>query len=340
MINKQMKKEMSSRNLSCCSSLALTMILLSCHPIVLEAKLQVGFYRNSCRAAELVVKDEVRKAFFRDRGVAAGLVRVHFHDCFVRGCDGSVLIDSTPANKAEKDSPANNPSLRGFEVIDKAKARLESICKGVVSCADILAFAARDSVEITGGLGYDVPAGRRDGHISLASEVANNLPTPFFNVDQLTTLFCNKGFTQKEMVTLSGAHTIGRSHCTSFSNRLYNFNTTTGQDSSLDPLYAAKLKQQCPQGSKDPNLVVQMDPATPAIFDVAYYTNVLANRGLLTSDQTLLTDPSTAKQVSQNARAPFRWKSKFAAAMVKMGKLGVLTGNAGEIRANCRVVNH
>ncbi|XP_019179834.1 PREDICTED: peroxidase 5-like isoform X2 [Ipomoea nil] len=338
MINKQMKKEMSSRNLSCCSSLALTMILLSCHPIVLEAKLQVGFYRNSCRAAELVVKDEVRKAFFRDRGVAAGLVRVHFHDCF--GCDGSVLIDSTPANKAEKDSPANNPSLRGFEVIDKAKARLESICKGVVSCADILAFAARDSVEITGGLGYDVPAGRRDGHISLASEVANNLPTPFFNVDQLTTLFCNKGFTQKEMVTLSGAHTIGRSHCTSFSNRLYNFNTTTGQDSSLDPLYAAKLKQQCPQGSKDPNLVVQMDPATPAIFDVAYYTNVLANRGLLTSDQTLLTDPSTAKQVSQNARAPFRWKSKFAAAMVKMGKLGVLTGNAGEIRANCRVVNH
>lgn len=312
--------------------------LVLCECMMLEAQLQVGFYDNSCSMAEFIVRQEVTNAFFINKGVAAGLVRMHFHDCFVRGCDGSVLIDSTPTNSAEKDSPANNPSLRGFEVIDSAKARLESVCQGVVSCADIVAFAARDSVAITGGFGYEVPAGRRDGRISLASET-RSLPPPTLNVDQLTQNFKNMGLTQEEMVTLSGAHTIGRSHCLAFRNRLYSFNSTTSQDPSLDPSYAAQLKQQCPEGSTDASLVVPMNPVSPAITDECYYTDILANRGLFTSDQTLLTNPTTAIQVIQNARYPFLWKSKFASAMVKMGQIDVLTGTAGEIRANCRVIN-
>ncbi|XP_031390687.1 peroxidase 5-like [Punica granatum] len=302
------------------------------------SQLQVGFYANKCPLAEFIVKDEVKKAFFKDKGIAPGLVRVHFHDCFVRGCDGSVLIDSTPSNTAEKDSPPNNPSLRGFEVIDNAKARLEAACKGVVSCADILAFAARDSVEITGGFSYAVPAGRRDGRVSVASEALANLPPPSLNVDQLTQSFASKGFTQEEMVTLSGAHTIGRSHCTSFRNRLYSFNATMSQDPTLDPRYAATLKQQCPQNSNDPNLVVPMT-LSPATTDVGYYLDILLNKGLFTSDQTLLTNSATANQVIQNARNPLLWKRNFAAAMVKMSKLNVLMGNAGEIRMNCRVIN-
>ncbi|KAB2596903.1 hypothetical protein D8674_032353 [Pyrus ussuriensis x Pyrus communis] len=240
-----------------------------------HSQLQVGFYTTSCTLAETIVKDEVQKAFFRDPGVTAGLVRMHFHDCFVR----------------------------------------------------------------TRGLGYDVPAGRRDGRVSKASDIPGNLPLPTFNVNNLTQHFANKGFTQQEMVTLSGAHTIGRSHCTSFSNRLYNFNATTNQDPSLDPAYAAQLKQQCPQGNTNANLVVPMDPASPTVTDASYYAGILKNRGLFTSDQTLLTNSATANQVKQNARIPFLWKNKFSAAMVKMGQLEVLTGNAGEIRANCRVIN-
>ncbi|KAG5229469.1 Plant peroxidase [Salix suchowensis] len=304
--------------------------------------------------AEFIVKSEVRNGFIKDKGVAAGLVRMHFHDCFVRGCDASVLLDSTASNTAEKDSPVNNPSLRGFEVIDNAKARLETACKGVVSCADILAFAARDSVEITGGFGYEVPAGRRDGRVSRASEVLTNLPPPTFNVDQLTTNFANKVKTRLFLATMLKLlnkicgdiyiYTSRRTHhwsitLHSFSSRLYNFNGTTSQDPTLDAAYAARLKQLCPQGSTDPSLVVPMNPASPATTDAGYYLDVLANRGLFTSDHTLLTNTATATQVNINARDSMLWKRKFAAAMLKMSKLGVLTGNAGEIRTNCRVIN-
>ncbi|MQM23566.1 hypothetical protein Taro_056632, partial [Colocasia esculenta] len=135
------------------------------------------------------------------------------------------------------------------------------------------------------------------------------------------------------------AHTIGRSHCTSFNSRLYNFSTSASQDPSLDPAYAEQLKQQCPRGSTDPNLVVPMDPRSPNFFDSSYYGNILANRGLFTSDQTLLSDPATGWQVRQNAFAVFPFRRNFAAAMIKMGQIGVLTGTNGEIRRNCRVIN-
>ncbi|CAA7391559.1 unnamed protein product [Spirodela intermedia] len=318
-------------------ALLLTLVLGLC-VTQLEAQLQVGFYRNSCPNAEKIVTEEVVKALVTHPGVPADLLRLHFHDCFVRGCDGSVLLDSTPGSTAEKDSPINN-SLEGYDVVDNAKTRLEAVCPGIVSCADIVAFAARDSVKLSKGIPYDVPAGRRDGRVSLSSETFTNLPPPTFNLDQLTQNFASKGLTQEDMVILSGAHTIGDARCSSITSRLYNFNSTGKADPSLDPAYAAKLKKKCPPTSVNGNRGVDMDPPSPTIIDSSYYRNLLFHRGLFTSDQTLMSSPVTAAQVMKNAFNDFLFNRNFAAAMVKMGRVEVLTGTNGEIRKKCNVIN-
>ena len=185
-----------------------------------------------------------------------------------------------------------------------------------------------------GGNAYQVPAGRRDGAVSRASDTNGNLPPPTANVAQLTQMFGAKGLTQRDMVVLSGAHTIGSSHCSSFSSRLSRSGTTAGQDPTMDPAYVAQLARQCPQGG-DP--LVAMDYVSPNAFDEGFYKGVMANRGLLASDQALLSDRNTAVQVVTYANDPATFQSDFAAAMVKMGSVGVLTGTSGKIRANCRV---
>ncbi|KAB8091917.1 hypothetical protein EE612_017614 [Oryza sativa] len=299
--------------------------------------LQLGYYKQSCPRVEAIVRDEVKKFVYKDAGVGAGLIRLVFHDCFVEGCDGSVLLDPTPANpKPEKLSPPNFPSLRGFEVIDAAKDAVEKVCPGVVSCADIVAFAARDAAYFLSRfrVKINVPGGRLDGRRSLDSDALNNLPPPNFNVNQLIGAFAAKGLDAEDMVVLSGAHTVGRSHCSSFvSDRV-------AAPSDINGGFANFLKQRCPANptsSNDPT--VNQDAVTPNAFDNQYYKNVVAHKVLFASDAALLTSPATAKMVSDNANIPGWWEDKFAKAFVKMASVGVKTGYPGEIRRHCRVVN-
>lgn len=64
----------------------------------------------------------------------------------MKGCDASVLLNDTATFTGEQKALPNVNSLRGFDVIEKIKSTLEKLCPGAVSCADILAAAARDSV--------------------------------------------------------------------------------------------------------------------------------------------------------------------------------------------------
>jgi peroxidase len=108
----------------------------------------VEYYDHSCPNAYKIVQGVLVEAHKSDPRIFASLIRLHFHDCFVQGCDGSLLLDTFPGFQSEKDARPNNNSARGYGVVDDAKAALERACPGVVSCADILALAAEISVQL------------------------------------------------------------------------------------------------------------------------------------------------------------------------------------------------
>ena len=126
------------------------LIALAASATVVSAQLSSeDYYDASCPAALLTIRSAVATAVLLDRRMGASLLRLHFHDCFVQGCDASVLLDDDAAAgfTGEKGAGPNAGSLRGFDVIDNIKTLLELLCPQTVSCADILAVAARDSVE-------------------------------------------------------------------------------------------------------------------------------------------------------------------------------------------------
>ncbi|KAM0913739.1 hypothetical protein ACQ4PT_011967 [Festuca glaucescens] len=293
-------------------------------------ELIMGYYSMSCPYAEAIVRDVVGDALHRDPTLAASLLRLHFHDCFVRGCDASVLLDSTDESKAEKDA-LTNKSLRGFEVIDAVKEALEAQCPGAVSCADVLALAARDSVSMAGGPYYDVPTGRKDGSLSIAADTSA-LPAATLTADELIDVFVGThGFTVPELVALSGGHTLGQAHCANFKNRL----VANAVDPTLDAVMAASLARTCRSGGDGATAKLDM---TSNAFDTAYFKGLQRRRGLLTSDQTLITGSrETAMYASMFADNTDMFFDTFVQGMAKMGQLD-LNPN-GDVRMNCRIVN-
>ncbi|KAL3643490.1 Peroxidase 19 [Castilleja foliolosa] len=302
-------------------------------------QLSVDFYSKTCPQLDQLVASITSQQFKEAPVSAPATIRLFFHDCFVEGCDGSVLISSRAGNKelAEKDAEDNKElAVEAFESVNKAKALVESKCPGLVSCADILAIAARDFVHLAGGPYYQVKKGRWDGKISMASRVQSNLPRSNATVDELIKLFNSKGLTLEDLVILSGAHTIGFAHCKQFVSRLYDHKGTRQPDPSIDPRLLKALRMSCPRFGGNSDIVAPFDVTTPFLFDNAYYGNLEAKMGLLASDQALFLDPRTRVLVQTLAKDKQRFLQAFAVAMDKMGSIGVKRGRRhGEKRKDC-----
>ncbi|MQM03827.1 hypothetical protein Taro_036616 [Colocasia esculenta] len=368
----------STRGFSLTKILLVALLMLLCAMAQASGQtLDPYYYGGTCPMAESIVREVMQVEVARDPLVAAQLLRLHFHDCFVLGCDASVLLDDGGGVVSEKGAVANAGSLRGFDVIDRAKALLEVACPLTVSCADVIAIAARDAVLLVsflagliqllmilgfgdfvediearrftmfcyrGGPNWEVHLGRRDSLKASLSEANQMIPAPNFTLQMLIPNFESHGLNIIDLVALSGSHTMGRARCLSFRSRIY------GQQVDEQPpdyyrretVFRRILRSICPTSGRDAALI-PLDTQTPAWFDNRYFHNLLRGEGLLESDDALVSeddDGAVRRLVHAYAADPELFFRDFVRSIVKMGSIGVLTGDQGEVRRNCRRPNY
>ncbi|KAK4724673.1 hypothetical protein R3W88_027452 [Solanum pinnatisectum] len=296
-------------------------VMFSLASMALSDSLSPSFYDHVCPEALPAIKRVVEDAVKQERRMGASLLRLHFHDCFVNGCDASILLDKTTTIDSEKTAIPNNNSIRGFDVIDKIKSEVDKCCgRSIVSCADIVAVAARDSVVAEEGI--------RLQQVEPQQTMISHLH--FWTYQRFINSFKKQGLDEKDLVALSGGHTLGFAQCSTFRNRIYN-------DTNIDSTFASQRKANCPRRGGNTNLA-PLDP-TPALFDSKYFSNLVSKKGLLHSDQELFNGGQTDNLVKKYSTNLGSFSKDYAEAMIKMGNIKPLDRNQGQIRVNCRKWN-
>ncbi|XP_006354189.1 lignin-forming anionic peroxidase-like [Solanum tuberosum] len=302
-------------------------------------KLSPTFYDCTCPNVIDIVRDVMEQIQRRDVRAGAKIIRLHFHDCFVNGCDGSILLDNATGIVSEKGA---NPNVGagGFEIVDEIKTALENECPGVVSCADILALASEIGVVLAGGPSWQVPLGRRDSLTANRSGANSDIPSPTETLAVMIPQFTRKGLDLTDLVALSGAHTFGRARCRTFNQRLFNFSGSGRPDPTIDPNYLKTLQRLCPQGGNG-GTFANLDKSTPDEFDNYYFTNLKNHQGLLQTDQELFSTSGsgTIAIVANYANNQHKFFDDFVCSMIKLGNISPLTGTNGEIRKDCKRIN-
>ncbi|KAL4199012.1 hypothetical protein AMTRI_Chr03g49030 [Amborella trichopoda] len=213
--------------------------------------------------------------------VRVALGEAHKHLSQHHGLDVTFYEHTPSCELVEKASPANSYTLHGLE------AQLEAAYPGIISCANTIALAALDASILAGIPHYSVPCGRRDSRSSRAIDKPQ----------------CRR------LVVLSGAHSIGNAHCSSFGYVLYDHSHAY----SMDKSYADELR-----------------PIFPTIT-LPEFTNAVVK---LSKDLAHKMDALTRSIVRKMTLHSDWWARKFCLAMEKMGTIEVLTDGQGEVRSS------
>ncbi|GER37566.1 peroxidase 57 [Striga asiatica] len=325
----------------------------------IEQIFQYDSYRETCPDAEKIVWSKMADIVSGNENATAQLLRLLFHDCFIQGCDASVMLNDTmgmPNQTTERHADPNK-TLKGFDFVEEIKELVESECPGVVSCADILVLATRDAIALSGGPYYPAFTGRKDSTRYYTAEATEEIPRPNSNISETLRLFAQRGFNERETVALLGSHNIGRINCGFIASRINMF------DNGAIPLdFLRKMRTTCQvptssmRNSENKLKVKRVYETSRSMqyyeglssssgqlpgggFGNHYYQALLKGKGILTADQELMANEQTAKAVFEYAEDADKFRFDFAGAMMKLSNLNVLVGPAGEVRRICSSVN-
>ncbi|KAG8043992.1 hypothetical protein GUJ93_ZPchr0152g29207 [Zizania palustris] len=296
-------------------------VLLS--PPASAAPLSLDFHAASCPQLESIVLSSVQAALQKEIALAAGLLRIFFHDCFPQGCDASVYLNGTGSEQLEGANLSLQP--RALKLVDDIRAKVHAACGPTVSCADISALATRDAVVVSGGPSYSVLLGQLDSLAPASSDLVGKLPNPSeTSVRVLLSNFRTAGLGEPaDLVALSGGHTVGRAQC------IFR--------RPVDDAFSGKLENNCTV--VNPKRLQELDVITPDAFDNGYYIALTTRQGVFSSDMALIRDPSTAPIVRQFAQDKASFFAQFAKSMIKLSNAPRPGGNVGEIRRRCFSTN-
>ncbi|KAK6917773.1 hem peroxidase [Dillenia turbinata] len=303
--------------------------------MVSEENLAYDYYKRTCPNLEAIVKKEIIDFSLTDPTSAAAFLRLFFHDCQVQGCDASILLDHGHRGEGSEMASSRNFAIKKRELIGHIKFILELECPRQVSCADIIALAAKEAVTISGGPDIRIPLGRKDSTTCSNRQADAQIPSPKISASEFLHMFASKGMNIEESVAILGAHTLGVGHCINIVDRIYDSKPSNKMDFS----FKALLRLQCPTLIPFTNVTSIPIDATPLVFDNQYYKDAVMGRGLLSIDSRIAFHPQTAPTFRRFENDQSYFFQVFSSAFAKLSSTNVLSGTKGEIRRYCNRVN-
>jgi L-ascorbate peroxidase len=222
------------------------------------------------------------RAFIAEKNCAPLMLRLAWHDAGTYdastragGPNGSIR------SEREYTHGANNGLKIAIDFCEAIKVKYP-----IITYADLYQLAGVVAVEVTGGPTIEFVPGRKD---SVATPPEGRLPDARKGPSHLKDIFYRMGLSDREIVALSGAHTLGRAH-----------------------------KER--SGFEGPWT------ANPLKFDNSYFLELLKGESdgllLLPTDKALLDDPAFRPFVELYARDEDVFFRDYAESQKKLSELG------------------